>query len=108
MGSGRPHGIRPGSRARHASGTPARRRPGGRAGGWAGRLPFRRKVWVMAGIAVLATMALVAGLFVGLHLGTGPPRAAAPTAGVPTAGVPAPAPSSSATGTPPSPAGEAG
>jgi len=81
---------------------------------------LRLKVWVMAGVAALATMALVAGLFIGLHLGTGPtgPRAAVPPTGVPAPGVPAPgvpapgvpapAPSSSATGTPPSPAGEAG
>ena len=116
MGSGRPHGSRPGSRPRHAGGTPARRRAGGtatrgQAGGWAGRLALRRKVWVMAGVAALATMALVAGLFIGLHLDTGPraaPGAGVPPTGVPPAGVPAPAPSSSVTGTPPWPAGEAG
>jgi hypothetical protein len=77
MGSRRPHRIRPGSRARHAG------------------PPARRNVWVMACIAALASMALVAGLFIGLHLGTHP---TAPPGAVPAPGT---TPTAPATATPP-------
>ena len=60
----------------------------------------------MAGIAALGSMTLVAGLFIGLRLGTHPKS---PPAAVPAPGTTA-APSSPVTGTPsqPAPAGEAG
>jgi hypothetical protein len=69
MHNGRPDDIRRGSQSPRVA-PPARRRRSARS----------RNVWLIAGIAVLATMALAAGLIIGGHLGTretAPPAAAA-------------------------------